>query len=354
MKNIEALDSYCNNVVRESNTFTQAIFDLSVNAIKFLQLIISMMSVNDHDNRTYYFRIRDLKALFGLKSSGAGYVEIPLATKELMSKVVIIPISEKKFRQYPLLSMAEHDVGTGIVGARIHPDLKPFFENLKDDDTQYRYLYLARLKSYFSIQLYRLMKNGPDDKVVSYPLEFLRKYFAIETPAYDRIDNIRNRVLDVAIKEITEKTDISITYETLKEGRKCVGITFYVESKAIDQLEIDQTKEQYEVLRQIDEIINLFKEATDNADINASNVKDLIDLKGYEVVKQYAKDINEYVYEGVNSVQALFMDAVKKHGTPKQYVKPQKPKVTGAIIPQHTNFTQRKYTDEEFEAVYSN
>jgi plasmid replication initiation protein len=40
------------------------------------------------------------------------------------------------------------------------------------------------------------------------------------------MDNFKNRVLDVAINQINEHTDIKATYEQHKHGRKIIGFSF--------------------------------------------------------------------------------------------------------------------------------
>lgn len=350
VKNIANLDVYRNNKVKQSNLITQAMCDLSLNGFKFLKLLASMISSGSPEIKTFYFRVKDIMVLFGLEKSGSAYVEIPKVTKELMSKVIVIPISKTKFRQYPLLSMAEHDAGTGVVGARISDELRPFFVNLKNDDTEYKLLYLVRLKSLYSIRTYEILKMYEDGKDADFELSYLKKLYEIETPAYNRIDNIRRRVLDVAKAELEDITDTVFEYSLIKKGRKCVGIKFTKTTKQAYETDIDQS--QVEEFCQINEIINILQNQISGIEININSIKEMIDKQGFNNVKYYAENINDYLYDGVKNIQALFIDAVCKHGTSRQYTKPIK-SLKESNIPQ-TNFEQREYDDKYYETWYTN
>lgn len=351
MRIISELDEYRNNRVKQSNLITQAMCNLSLNGFKFLKLLSSMIASGSPEIKTFYFKVKDIMILFGLEKSGSAYVEIPKVTKELMSKVIAVPISETKFRQYPLLAMAEHDAGSGIVGARISDELRPFFVNLKKNDTEYKLLYLVRLKSIYSIRTYELLKMCEDNVQVEFDLNFLKKFYDIESPAYDRINNIKSRVLNVAQKEIDEMTDIAFEYQLIKKGRKCVGIGFIKTTKETAETAIDSS--QIERLSQINEIINILKAEVPDFDINVDAIDELIDMQGFEVVKSYAENIKDYLYKGINSVQAFFIDAVKKHGSNKQYSKPVKLLKNKNTVSQ-ANFEQRQYDESFYEQLYFN
>ena len=63
-------------------------------------------------------------------------------------------------------------------------------------------------------------------------LEELRLRLGIAENEYPRMDNFKSRVLDTAIQQINEFTDITASYEQIKDGRKITGFRFSYKDKA--------------------------------------------------------------------------------------------------------------------------
>ena len=53
----------------------------------------------------------------------------------------------------------------------------------------------------------------------------------IEENQYKTMNNFKNNVLDVAIEQINERTDIFVDYEQHKKGRTITGFTFKFRQK---------------------------------------------------------------------------------------------------------------------------
>ena len=57
--------------------------------------------------------------------------------------------------------------------------------------------------------------------------------------SYRRIGNLKDRVINPSLDEITANTDIDLTYENVKKGRSVVGFKFTVKRS---QTKIDSTR----------------------------------------------------------------------------------------------------------------
>lgn len=53
----------------------------------------------------------------------------------------------------------------------------------------------------------------------------------LEIHQYPKFYDFKNRVLNVAQKELSEKTDIKFTFEEIKTGRKVTSIRFFIDQK---------------------------------------------------------------------------------------------------------------------------
>ena len=49
--------------------------------------------------------------------------------------------------------------------------------------------------------------------------------------SYDKLCNLKDRVIKPSLDEITANTDIALTYENVKQGRSVVGFKFIVKEK---------------------------------------------------------------------------------------------------------------------------
>lgn len=214
--------------VYQSNALIEATYNVSLNGFKLLRLLASMINKYDEDFKEYTFRVIDLMDLFEIKGASS-YSEIPKITKELMSKVIVIP-KEKGFTQYPLLIIADHDIGSGRIKIGIHPRLKPFFFDLSGNYTKYELENILKLKSTYSIQVYELMKMNHYKGDIIYTIEDLKRITGATTKAYEKYFNFKNRVLRVSKNEINKKTDISFDFEEIKTGRKVTSLKFYINS----------------------------------------------------------------------------------------------------------------------------
>lgn len=352
VRNIVEYEEYCDNLVRQSNFLVEAtsVAKLSLNGRKYFELLSSMVNQeNENEDNPFYFRGKDLMKLFGIKSRGSAYTEFARVTKELMGKVISYrpDNNNKKLSQRPLLSMADHDSANGIIGSKVHIDIKPHLKNLKENYAEYKLKSIMGCKSNYSIILYKIAKMYGDNVEFIINIDELKT--ALDATSYERHDNFKRTVLDVAVNEINLRTDINLTYEYIKEGKKIIAIRFKsIENKNVQEL--DFSKEELEEIIKTSEIINSFKKNTNGADINQSTLTTLIDLKGTEVVKYYAENIQFFISNNTKNIQGIFVDAIKKHGTEKQYTKIVKLEKTS----QRNNFEQRELGDEYFDNFFDN
>ncbi|WP_350562812.1 hypothetical protein [Psychrobacter sp. CAL346-MNA-CIBAN-0220] len=65
-------------------------------------------------------------------------------------------------------------------------------------------------------------------KIPVFELKLFRKRLDLGINEYKTMGNFKLRVLDSAVKEINEKTDLKISYEQQKKGRTISGFKFKV------------------------------------------------------------------------------------------------------------------------------
>ena len=98
--------------------------------------------------------------------------------------------------------------------------------------TQYLLEQTATLKSAYSVRLYELLVQWKTArKTPVFDIEEFREQFGVNSTDYERVYDFKKNVLDVAVKEINEKTDIQTSYDQVKRGRKIIGFKFVIKEK---------------------------------------------------------------------------------------------------------------------------
>ena len=90
---------------------------------------------------------------------------------------------------------------------------------------------VASMKSVYSVRLYELLNQWKQAKKARFDLDVFRAQLGIEVDEYKAMNDFKKRVLQVAIDEINEKSDIQVSYEQEKKGRKITGFKFKVLTK---------------------------------------------------------------------------------------------------------------------------
>ena len=90
----------------------------------------------------------------------------------------------------------------------------------------------AILNSVYSVRLYELLVQHRTSPVnPKFELETFKGQLGLGVNEYKRLCDFKRRVLDHAVKEINEKTDLQVSYKPIKAGRPVVGYDFKVLEK---------------------------------------------------------------------------------------------------------------------------
>ena len=96
--------------------------------------------------------------------------------------------------------------------------------------TKYRKEVVLRLRKDYSLDFYHLAKKYQTMGGFQISLDELFEQLGLPE-SYKRLDNLKNRVIEPSLDEITANTDIDLTYENVKRGRSVVGFKFTVREK---------------------------------------------------------------------------------------------------------------------------
>jgi plasmid replication initiation protein len=114
------------------------------------------------------------------------------------------------------------------------PDVVPLITRLEQQFTSYQLKQVTQLTSKYAIRLYELIIAWREvGKVPQIELSDFRNRIGLENTEYTAMCDFKKRVLEPAIKQINEHTDIVTTYEQHKKGRSITGFSFKFKQKQI-------------------------------------------------------------------------------------------------------------------------
>ena len=118
------------------------------------------------------------------------------------------------------------------------PAIIPLVTRLEEQFTSYELKQVSGLSSAYAIRLYELLicwRSTGKTPVIELS-DFRQKLGVLETE-YNRMHDFKKRVLDPAIKQINEHTDITAKVEQHKKGRSVSGFSFKFKQKQQPKIE---------------------------------------------------------------------------------------------------------------------
>ena len=127
------------------------------------------------------------------------------------------------------------------------PAIIPLITRLEKEFTKYDIQQVSGLSSGYAIRLYELLIAWRSTgKTPIIEINEFRKKLGVLDNEYKQMNNFKSRVLEPAITQINEKTDIKIKVEQHKTGRSITGFSFKFKQKqtAISEKTISTQRDQ--------------------------------------------------------------------------------------------------------------
>ena len=134
------------------------------------------------------------------------------------------------------VSYAVNDAYVKIQFAQSIIPLIPLIGELNSHFTSYELMQVSNLNSGYAVRLYELcIAWRTVGKVPKIELQALRDRLGVLDGEYQRMHHFKARVLDHAVKQVNEHTDITVKYEQHKTGRAVTGFTFKFKQKKVTE-----------------------------------------------------------------------------------------------------------------------
>lgn len=219
--------------IRQHNALTNARYEYTEIQLDLLFFLLSKLR-KDQQDRVYELNIKDLSLLTG-KRYNAAYLH--KATSDMGSRVFEVQ-TETRYRQLWMFQRVDYLLGQGIIEIKLTEDILPYLFDLKENFTSYELASALRLTSKYAKRIYQYCSQWKDQgETKKYDIQDFKQMLGlIDDKGKDkalRMSDFRESVLDVAVKQINEHTELYIGYKLEKRVRTYKNIVFTVKPQAL-------------------------------------------------------------------------------------------------------------------------
>jgi len=221
-------------------------FELSLTEQRLILYAISQIKPTDDKRQEYTFSLKNFYAICGIKENDS-YTTIKKTLIEMRKKVWWILMDDPNDpgteceSAVSWFEIIRTNKKSGKVTIAFHVDMMPYLLDLARQReegggyyTQYMFQYVLPMRSQYAIRLYELLKSYQKNQMKWwFKVDELKRL--LDCRHYNRFADFRRFALQPAIKDINEFSDITIKYETEKDGKRIDIITFYMVAKSAQE-----------------------------------------------------------------------------------------------------------------------
>lgn len=264
-----------NKKVRQSNEFIAAPYaaNFTIHEIKLIEYMISdskaadISLIENKVHKEFVFTPSQLARLLNTSRSrivanaekiAAGIIEKPVKQKVLDENGNI-----KKWLNVPIISMAKYEHGEFTFSFNYY--VLKYFIDINENFTEFQLHYIMGMGSAYTSKLYKLLYQYKNIGKRTFRLYDLKEQFGIEDK-YKEYNNFKQRILEPAVEEINEITDLSVKYQEIRVKRKIESIefSFSVRSSKLSFPEAIDLKSPEGEAFELGELVNALSSTTKN------------------------------------------------------------------------------------------
>lgn len=225
------------DLVVKSNRLVQALQTLSLSETRLLQLAIvdaretgQGLSTDEplELNATRYAQAFNI-------SPDAAYLALIEAEDSLFKRQFTITNEDGSLTKSRWIQDANYRKGEGrilVTLTRVVIEHVTKIDGFEQYFTSYHLKKTSDFKSVYAVRLYELLMQWKNvGKTPVFELDKFRSQIGIGVNEYTRMEAFKRRVLDIAVDQINDFSDITVQYEQHKKGRSISGFSFKFKSK---------------------------------------------------------------------------------------------------------------------------
>jgi plasmid replication initiation protein len=227
----EGVGNNKNELVVKSNKLVEASYRLDLVEQRVILLSITEARKTGRGlNATDFVTItaKDYAEQFGADEKSA-YAQLKKAGETLFSRHVVVRDTHpnsgaERVTKVRWLSAASYIDGAGAIQLQFAGAMVPYITRLEAQFTSYRLEKIANMTSAYAIRLYELLMQWGSVGRREVELEWLKRTLQID--GYKAIKDLKKYVIDVAVSQINQHSDMTASYGQRKTGRTVTHLIF--------------------------------------------------------------------------------------------------------------------------------
>ncbi|MGX5378335.1 replication initiation protein [Ligilactobacillus sp. LYQ135] len=241
-----------NKVVAQNNDLIKSFPDMRLASMKIFEIAVGAVDTSAEKIQREVFLKKN--AIYdALEQTGNNRTtRLREAMEQLQQQALFHLLPSKETRGHEIIispiSKIEWDDKEDYVSLSFTPDILPYITKLKENFTQYKLEYVLKLNSRHAVTIYKILvmsfnkymnykksNNVPKEKLLQWKnptisVKELRSATGTRN-TYPNFAIFRKNVLDKAVNEINEKTNLIVNYDKIRSGRHISDIQFHIEQK---------------------------------------------------------------------------------------------------------------------------
>lgn len=278
-------------IIKQDNSITNARYDFTACQLDILFCVMGQIHDDDTSEKIYIIYAKQIEEMTGRQWQYAQFKE---ATENMGSRMFEIK-TEKDYTQFWLFQDVVYVTGQGRIEVAFTRKAINLLKNLKNNFTTYELQSALKMSSKYAKRIYQICSQWKDigeSKKIDIK-DFKQNLGLIDNKGneqFKQITHLKEKVLDVAVRQINEHTDLEISYQMAGEhGRKkpLKTVTFYIKKKSPIILPIEFEKDKNPDIRKA----NLFS-ILDKLGIKSSKI-----IKQIEESEEMTKEVFRFNYQ---------------------------------------------------------
>jgi plasmid replication initiation protein len=232
-------------IVTKSNAMTRSRHQTTIVEKRVMEMLISKVdstrqrpaksiSIEDYGNENVnhglWFSLTAKE--YAERTNGhekTAYRDIEKAAKRLEEIIMRVTEDEKKISR-PLIYKSIYVEGKGTIKVLFHPDFLPHLMELKEKFTSYPLESAMKFRSTYAWKMYEVLLSikNTHHKSITYKIDDLIEVLGMPE-SYKKYWSSTKSTIEKAMQEITNLTDMVVTYTKNKENKKITSITLRLE-----------------------------------------------------------------------------------------------------------------------------
>lgn len=219
-----------NNLVVKKNEFLKFGYSLPMTEQRLLLACISQVDSRatlDKDHK-FVVRVQEMRDLFNDESRHL-YRDLKFACETLWDRE-IVRVDVEGTEKIRWVRKVKYFKNESKIELTFSQDVLPYISAISERFTKYRLDDVRHFKCVYSLRLYELFAQHQVAGKIEIDVDELRRLFDIEDK-YTEFKELKRSVIDKAITEINQYSNLSVRYGLRKSYRRAVAFQFEFETK---------------------------------------------------------------------------------------------------------------------------